>query len=185
MKKKERIIFQTMGFNTMSREEQVEEYLQVMSDRVYAVEELKKAEEVTDADLVNFQNDEQEMWFDSEKENLDLNIATDILAVASLGLWNGRRRGYRTLGNNLAEVFRVWNSCEDIKLYVEDRDVKGIGRHHDGTNYVTFRAWKKNISEAKKEELLKELYYGEDNADVLIKKYTRSIAKDVASIYGW
>lgn len=184
---KDRIIYQTLAFTyeNVSREDQVKEYLAVMEDRVYSVDEVKKAEEVTDEDLQNFQYEESIMNSDDERQNLNMAIETDILAVASLGLWNGRRMGYKMLGKNLNNIFNVWDSCEEIKLYSDGKDVKGIGHHHDGTNYVTFRAWKKNVSEAKKEEVLKSLYNNQSQAEALVKKYTRSIHKDIKSIYGW
>jgi len=185
MKKKERIIFETYRFNTLSREEQVQEYLQVINDPIYGLAEVKTAEEVTDEDLYDFFADEQQITYDAERENLDVTIDTDILAIADLGLWNGRRRGYRELGKNLNSIFSVWDSCEDIKLYVEGSEVKGEGIHHDGRNCTIFRAWKKNVSDEKKEKVLNAIYNNSLDADDLIKKATRSIAKDIKSIYGW
>lgn len=187
MKKKERIIYSTpyYSYANVSREEQVKEYLEVKNDSACSVDEEMTADQVTDAMLIDFHNDENYMNVDAEHENLDVNIATDILAVASLGRWDGRRMAYRTLHHNLQEIFKVWDSCEEIKLYSDGKDIKGEGIHHDGTNYVTFRAWKKNISDEKKELVLSAIYQNKDNADELVKKYTRSIAKDVQSIYGW
>ena len=158
----------------------------------YDFEEAKKeykecndiTEEISDDRVYDFINDTVSMWYEDEKVNLNKEIDTDILAVANMGLWNGRRTGYKELSNNLKDIFSVWESCDGLKLYVEKGNVKGTGYHHDGTNYVTFRKWKDNISDDAKDKVLSALYMGND-ATNLLKRYTRSIVKDVAKIYGW
>jgi hypothetical protein len=138
-----------------------------------------------DEKVYEYINETVSMWYDDEKANLDKELDTEIIALADIGRWNGRVKGYKELGYNLNSIFSVWESCDDIKLFAEKGNIKGIGYHHDGTNYVTFRKWKKNISDNMKEKVICAIYNQDDNADKLIKRYTRSIYKDVANIYGW
>lgn len=143
--------------------------------------------EPSDDTIYQFINDSVNIWFDDEKANLDVMTSNgeNILAVASIGRWDGRKSGYKELGNKLNDIFSVWESCDDIKIYVENGNVKGKGYHHDGINYVTFRKWASNVSDAIKEKTLNALYMGSDKASYFVKKYTKSLSQDVAKVYGW
>lgn len=58
-----------------------------------------------------------------------------ILAVADVGLWYGRRTGYR-IYENLQDVF--YSECDSVKWYIQNSSLKYVGYHHDGTNYATY-----------------------------------------------
>ena len=120
--------------------------------------------------------------FDDEMVNLDIPTSTEILAIADLGLWNGRRCGYRELGRNVNEIFRV---CEDYNIFTCDRyNVRARCIHHDGSNYILFRRWRDDTTYEQRERLLDALYCGEAN-ERMIRRYTKSIADEVKNVYGW
>lgn len=119
---------------------------------------------------------------EDERRNLDKELEGRILVIASLGLWNGRKQGYKTLGNNLNEIVDYFD-CTEMKIYVEDGKVLGRGVHHDGTNHYEFREIRedRNIH-----NLLRKIYNAdEDITRSQLNYYTKSLAPYVKNIYGW
>ena len=59
--------------------------------------------EITDENeqwmLVNMWNDE---YLEDERANLNINLHAGILAIADLGLWDGRKIGYKEMGTNIS-----------------------------------------------------------------------------------
>lgn len=43
-------------------------------------------------------------WQDDEISNLDMFLEGNILLIADLGLWNGRKSGYRIIDNNVGNI---------------------------------------------------------------------------------
>lgn len=177
----EHIIYQTMGFDTRTSEELEKDYRECIG--------IEEGETVTDADVYAWHSENysiyQTLYFDDEQANLNVELDEKIIAIASMGLWDGRRNGYKELSYNLKDIFTVWQSCDDIKLYADRYDVRGEGHHHDGRNYVLFRKWADSATERNRERTLNAIYCGRPEADKLIKRYTRSIRPDVKKIYGW
>lgn len=111
----------------------------------------------------------------------DLNKETGkILCIASLGLWNGRKSGYKLLGSNLKEI--LYCAIGDYyKLEYDGFNVVATDSHHDGTNYYTFRELKEDTNY---DILLDKLYSGTATKSD-INRYTRSLRRYVKKIYGW
>lgn len=125
---------------------------------------------------------ELESWLDAEQMNLNIPLNTEIIAIADLGLWNGRRTGYRILGNNIRDIFKC---AEDYNVYTCDRfNVRAKNIHHDGVNRILYRAFKENTTEEQRERFCDAIYMGECNQN-MISRYTRSIAPEVKAVYGW
>jgi hypothetical protein len=97
-----------------------------------------------------------------------------------LGLWNGRKSGYKLLGTNLNEILDFF-SCDDIKVYDNETDVCSTASHHDGLNYITFRLVKDDVDI---DELTAKIY-AEKYTQEDIEKYTDSLSPFVQEIYGW
>ena len=133
----------------------------------------------------NKNEEDTDFYFEDEESNLNVKIDTDILAIADLGLWNGRKHGYKVIGNNLSSILRVWDSCDTIEIGVDKGNVVGTGYHHDGTNYITFRKFKEGITEKARDKVIEAIYNNSDNEESLIKRNTRSLAPEVNAIYGW
>jgi len=189
MKKKERIIYQSNYFSDRKESEERKDFKSYLMECRDMDEAEAERMSKNDDDFYGWKNEQETFWFQSEEENLNVELNTRILAIADVGRWNGRVMGYKELTGNLSSILRSMN-VDYLKVYVADREVKATGHHHDGTNYVTFRAWKDSTTDAQKERVTEAIYnlgYTVTMEYVmhLIKKYTRSLAKDVKKIYGW
>ena len=118
------------------------------------------------------QHDEEEFVFTQE----ELNIPTKnlIIAIADLGLWSGRKQGYKILGENVAHIFDI---SEDFnKYYCDGKDIKAECSHHDGTNYITFREFK-DISEQQTYNFLQKIISNKPLTQQQLYRYTSSLKK--------
>ena len=142
--------------------------------------------EITDEseqwELVHRWNDE---YLDDERANLNIPVPGGILVIGDLGLWYGRRMGYkeRTL-YNIRDCLS--DACGDIVTwYVDEKgDLLCEDCHHDGTNYYTYRAWKKGVGEKAQTTLKNKLYFGTATRQD-ITRVTRRLGDDIAHVYGW
>lgn len=171
---KEHVIYKTYGFLTSKEIESFKKDIQ--ANRIADGEEELTEDQLTDAVYEDVNNS-----YEYEVENLDRELDGKILAVASLGLWNGRKTGYKILGSNLKEVVSSFG-CDDVKIYVKGSNIYFEGRHHDGTNYIEFREIKNadNI-----DNLTNKLYAGESVSRSQLNYYTKPLGKHVKEIYGF
>ena len=141
-------------------------------------EEGEKFSEVEKYELVCNLNDE---YFEDEKINLNQPLPNRIVAIANLGLWNGRKTGYKILGDNLNEILQGFG-CDFIEVYSDGYNIKFKGVHHDGKNYMEFRLIKntENI-----DNLLNDIYEGKEISRSKLSYYTSSLLPYVAKFYGW
>ena len=176
---KTRTIFKT--YNAMSLKE-IEEEEKAAREWL---EELRQEDgddtPVTDEEVTQEVYNREEMYYDDEKCNL--NIATEgrIVAIASLGLWDGRRQGYKVLGNNVNEVITSFG-CDDVAITYDKYNVYSACYHHDGTNYITFRELREDRNV---DRFLDKVYSGEDISRSCLNYYTKGIAHYVTDVYGW
>ena len=184
MKKKERIIYQSNYFSDRKESEERAEFKSYLMECRDMDEAEAERVSKNDDDFYGWKNEQENDWFQAEEENLNVELDTRILAIADVGLWRGRVMGYKELTRNLSSILRSMN-VDYLKVYVADREVKAIRHHHDGTHYVTFRAWKDSTTDVQRERVTEAIYNQKENAMALVKRYTRSLAKDVKKIYGW
>ena len=128
-------------------------------------------------------NDE---YLEDERANLNIELPEDIVCIADIGLWNGRRHGYKLLkSNNLADCLKFESSCEYAEWYVDSHsNLRSRQTHHDGTHYVLYRMWKEGLSETQKENFLEKIYVGKASRKD-ISRYTKRLGDAVAQVYGW
>lgn len=133
------------------------------------------------ADVTDTIYENIDMWFEDEESNLCKQLDGRILAIASMGLWNGRKSGYKILGNNLNEVLTSSIGCDEKEVYCDAYNVYAEGYHHDGRNYVEFREIRedRNI-----ENLLDKIYSGQEVSRREINYYTKSLRPYVKAVYG-
>ena len=143
-----------------------------------AYPEIEQTEENVTQELY----DHIDMYFQDEKLNLNKKLDGRILAIADMGLWNGRRSGYKILGNNLNEVLTSSIGCDDKEIYCDAYNVCAIGYHHDGYHTVEFRELREDTNY---EELLNKLYDNQPVTRAEIRKYTKSLLPHVKQIYGF
>lgn len=139
-------------------------------------------EDISDDDVWNRIYNDIDWNFNDEFNNLDIETDGDIIAITSMGLWNGRRSGYKILGkNNLKEMLCCGN--EDYNhLYYDGFNVYKKAVHHDGTNYIMFREVRPDVNI---EKLCDMIYNNEEISKATLNRYTRSLRRYVKKIYGW
>ena len=170
---KEHVIYKTYGFMTSGEIESFQKDIQ--ANRIADGEE-----PLTDDQLTEQIYEDINLDYKDEVRNLDKALEGKILAIANLGLWNGRKSGYKILGSNLKEVVGFF-SCDEVKIYVKGHNIYFEGYHHDGINYIEFREIK-NIDNVHK--LTDKLYAGESVSRNQLNYYTKPLGKHVKEIYG-
>lgn len=133
---------------------------------------------IADLEIVTELNDS---YLDDEKRNLDIQLEHPILVFADLGLWSGRQNGYGIIeSGNIRDIFQFQvRDPSEVRWYCDGHDICCDEVHHDGTNHYKYREM---MEEGKIRHLLdmREL----PGAGRQIWMYTRSIAGDVAKVYG-
>lgn len=174
MTKKHTTIWKSYGMYSLKEMEQAEQD---------AREHLKENdfEDYETVDVTDTIYEEIDMWFEDETSNLYKILDGRILAIANMGLWNGRRAGYKILGNNLNEVLTSTIGCDDKEVYCDAYNVCAIGYHHDGYNTVEFREIREDRDI---DRLLNKIYNNEEVTRREINYYTKSLRKYVKQIYG-
>jgi hypothetical protein len=138
---------------------------------------------IDDYDVEDYMHETNSSYLDDERMNLNKTLDGRVLVIADLGLWNGRKQGYKILGTNLNNIFDINSRGFDYaEFYGDGYNIKGIEHHHDGTNYYEYRVIRENRDIDK---LLDAIYNGEEITRKKLNYYTRSLYKDVAKIYGW
>ena len=119
-------------------------------------------------------------YLDDERANLNKNVGGRILVIADLGLWDGRKLGYKIIGSNISDI--LYDDCDYIEWYGDEKEIRAIASHHDGTNYYTYRVIRedRNI-----DNLLDAIYNRESISAQKMNYYTKSLYPYVAEIYGW
>ena len=141
-------------------------------------------EDITDDDIYEQFLFDDECWtddFNYELKAIDKKIDGTIIAIADLGLWDGRHMAYKEL-SNLMDISSVF---EDINTLEVDRynNLTLAAIHHDGTNHITFREIKPDLSARQVNQFEDKIYYGKATSKD-ISRYTRSIGKHFKEYYG-
>ena len=117
-----------------------------------------------------------------DDERMNLNVSTDgrILVIADLGLWYGRKQGYKILDGNVKNILSV--DADYAEWYSDGYNIKATAAHHDGTNFYEYRVIRedRNI-----QNLLDAIYHGEKITRKKLNYYTKSLHPYISKIYGW
>ena len=140
------------------------------------------ADSITDEQIYNECYESNSLWFDDEKSQLEDISEGPVVAIADLGLWNGRHYGYKEL-KSLDEV--MYTSCDYQRVYVDSNgDLRKEESHHDGSNSILYRYWKDGLTDLQKENFLDKIYNGKATQRD-ITRYTRKAGVSIADTYGW
>jgi len=175
MAKKHTTIWKSYGMYSLEeilyQEEVCKEFLSEVNPEIEQTEE-----NITDE--IYFRIDQS---FDDEQSNLFRILDGRILCIADMGLWNGRRTGYKILGNNLNEILTTGIGCDEKEIYCDAYNVYAQGYHHDGRNHVEFREIRedRNI-----ENLTDKIFSNQPITRREINYYTRSLRPYIKQIYG-
>ena len=138
------------------------------------------ADEITDEEITpEYYYDCRNIDLSDERENLDIEVDGCIVAFADLGLWNGRKNGAKTIGNNVKEI--LYTSDDYATWYCDLYNVRCDTIHHDGDNNILYRV-AKNREFAK--YLVEEIAY-HGMTEEQFRKATKSLRPYVAKVYGW
>lgn len=125
-------------------------------------------------------------YLEDERANLDIQLSQPILVIGDLGLWYGRRMGYKEIASgNIRDCLYTGRDIDYATWYVDRLgDLRCDAIHHDGTNHYTYRVYKDTASDTQKELLQEKLYRGiATRAD--ITRVTRRLGDEIAQVYGW
>lgn len=88
-------------------------------------------------------------YLDDERSNLDIQLSRPILVVGDLGLWHGRRMGYKEIpSGNIRDCLYSERDIDYSTWYVDKNgDFRCDAIHHDGTNHYLYRAYKDGVSD--------------------------------------
>lgn len=137
--------------------------------------------DMTEADACRLAVELNDEYLADERISLNINLDNNIVAIATLGLWNGPKSAYKVMGKNIAGCL---SSNYDPVWYVDKNgDFRCREAHHDGTNEILYREFK-DISETQKENFLQKVYDGVVTRQD-ITRYTRRVGDRIAAVYGW
>ena len=95
-------------------------------------------EQYPDADeyeLYRLMDETNGEYLNDERVNLNIQLSQPILVIADLGLWNGRRQGYKEIpSGNIRDC--LYSQYDYTTWYVDDKgDFRCRDIQHDGTNH--------------------------------------------------
>lgn len=120
----------------------------------------------------------------NERNNLDILLNRPIIVIADLGLWDGRKSGYKVIeSGNIRDC--LYSDCDYNKWYVDKYgDLRCTAVHHDGTNYYLYRSFKGSVSERQTNKLKDLIYEGKVcRKDIL--RVTDRLGDRIGHVYGW
>lgn len=123
-------------------------------------------------------------YLDDERSNLNIQLSRPILVVGDLGLWYGRRMGYKEIeSGNISDC--LYSDTDYSTWYVDKLgDLRCEAIHHDGTNHYLYRVYKDGVRESQIDLLKEKLYRGTaTRAD--ITRVTRRLGDEIAKVYGF
>ena len=131
--------------------------------------------------LYRYMEDTNNEYLDDERMNLNKKVDGRILAIADLGFWDGRRQGYKILGNTIADILYE-EDADYIEWYSDGYNIKATESHHDGCNLYLYRVIRENRNI---DNLLDAIYNGEEISRKKLNYYTKSLEPYVRKVYGW
>ena len=123
-------------------------------------------------------------YLDDERCNLNIQLSRPILVVGDLGLWTGRRMGYKEIeSGNIRDC--LYSDTDYSTWYVDKKgDFRCDAIHHDGTNHYLYRTYKDGVSETQIDNLKEKLYCGTATRKD-ITRITRRLGDEIANVYGF
>lgn len=157
------------------------DYNYIEEERKFLKEEYP---ELSETEIEQLAYDSINNWLDDERTNLDIELPSEIVIIANLGLWNGRRVGIITTRHtNIKDILcHQLNSISEIRIYCDRYNLKADEYHHDGTNHYTYRMVRENRDIG---GLVERICRGDKITPQIINYYTESLVGRVNKVYGW
>ena len=140
--------------------------------------------DMTEDERVQMMYERNNSYLDDERCNLNIQMAMPIIIIGDLGLWNGRRTGYKDVpSGNIRDCL---HSDTDYTTWYVDKlgDLRCDAVHHDGTNHYLYRAFKPGVSEAQMDRLKEKIYDGSVTRSD-ITRVTMRLGDEIGKVYGW
>ena len=171
------IIWQNYDLNPEDWEEGYKEFLEI--------NEMEVPDKINDNDLYDWMYETNDMYLEDERMNLNIPTEGRIICIADIGLWDGRRSGYKLYDHNIGECLYLTQNCEYGEFYVDEHNnLRSRQSHHDGTHYLLFREFKPEITSDQADNFCHKINNGKATAKD-ITRYTRSLGKRIKKVYGW
>ena len=117
------------------------------------------------------------------REALNVLLDNDIVVIADLGLWNGRKSGYKVIeSGNISDC--LVSDSDYCEWYCDSNNFRCTAHHHDGTNHYLYRMFKVGLTEHQKQTFLSKIYFGTATTKDM-SRYTKSIRPNIAEVFGW
>lgn len=140
--------------------------------------------EMNDDQLYNLMYEINGGYLEDERINLDIQLSKPIIVIADLGLWNGRKSGYKMIDSgNIKDC--LYSDCDSNEWYVDQKgDLRCTAIHHDGTNHYLYRVIKDKATENQVNKLLNLIYFDKATRSDIVR-VTNSLGDDIGKVYGW
>lgn len=118
------------------------------------------------------------------RDNFSIVLPKPIIVIANLGLWNGRKSGYKIIkSGNIKDCF--YSDLDNNEWYVDQKgDLRCTAIHHDGTNHYLYRAIKDNATDDQVNRLLDLIYSGKATYTDIVR-VTNRLGDEIGKVYGW
>ena len=186
-----RIIVRVLEDNPMSQQGKQEDRHVVWSDVNLDIEDWRDDLKedfpgLSEDEMIQKMYEINDTYLDDERMNLDIQLSEPILAVADLGLWDGRRIGYKLIeSGNIKDCLVAGKDIVMAEWYVDkDGDLRSDQIHHDGTNHVLYRVYKESATPEQRENLEDTIYHGRATSED-ITRLTKRLGDEIAQVYGW
>ncbi len=144
----------------------------------------KVPEELSESDVYEYMVETNSNYLDDERMNLNIQLSRPILVIGDLGLWNGRRMGYKEIASgNIRDC--LYSDTDYSTWYVDKLgDLRCDAVHHDGTNHYLYRTYKDGVSEEQIDRLKEKIYCGSATRTD-ITRITKRLGDEIGKVYGW
>lgn len=140
-------------------------------------------EKLSDSDRWNMLYEENSEHLEDERANLDIKLGEEIIVLGDIGLWDGRRKGYKLISSgNIKDCLS--DECDYCEWYCDQYNLRFCGAHHDGENFYLYRILRPELTWEQRDNFLWKLRHGNVSSRT-IRRYTKSIRPEIAKVYGW
>ena len=140
--------------------------------------------DLSESELMEMMYERNNDYLSDERINLDIQLSQPILVIGNLGLWFGRRSGYKEIpSGNIRDC--LFSDTDYTTWYVDKLgDLRCDAVHHDGTNHYLYRAFKPGVTEAQMDRLKDKIYNGTATRSD-ITRLTMRLGDEIGKVYGW
>ncbi|MPM08139.1 hypothetical protein SDC9_54451 [bioreactor metagenome] len=123
-------------------------------------------------------------YLSDERINLNIQLPRSIIAIADLGLWNGRFSGYKMIeSGNIRDC--LYSDCDYNEWYVDKLgDLRCTAVHHDGRNHYLYRVIKETATDGQVDRLQSLIYSGRATRQD-ITRVTERLGDAIGAVYCW